>query len=72
MSRTAFDAHTEPLFKNLRILNLKDIYKLQIGEFMYQCKSGLLPDSYNDMFLVTRQVHSYGTRSSFLSTTMHD
>ena len=36
MSRTAFDAHTEPLFKNLRILNLKDIYKLQIGKFMYQ------------------------------------
>ena len=70
MSRTAFNAHTEPLFKNLRILNLKDIYKLQIGKFMYQCKSGLLPDSLNDMFLVTRQVHSYGTRSSelFLST----
>ena len=66
MSRTAFDAHTEPLFKNLRILNLKDIYKLQIGKFMYQCKSGLLPDSFNDMFLVTRQVHSYGTRSSEL------
>ena len=66
MSRTAFDAHTEPLFKNLRILNLKDIYKLQIGKFMYQCKSGLLPDSFNDMFFVTRQVHSYGTRSSEL------
>ena len=66
MSRTAFDAHTEPLFKNLRILNLKDIYKLQIGKFTYQCKSGLLPDSFNDMFLVTRQVHSYGTRSSEL------
>ena len=68
MSRTAFDAHTEPLFKNLRILNLMDIYKLQIGKFMYHCKSGLhvLPDSFNDMFLVTRQVHSYGTRSSAL------
>ena len=66
MSRTAFDAHTELLFKNLRILNLKDICKLQIGKFMYQCKSGLLLDSFNDMFLVTRQVHSYGTRSSEL------
>ena len=68
MSRTAFDAHTEPLFINLRILNLTDIYKLQIGKFMYHCKSGLhvLPDSFNDMFLVTRQVHSYGTRISEL------
>ena len=66
MSRTAFDAHTEPLFKNLRVLNLKNIYKLRIGKFMYQCKSGLLPDSFNDMFLATRQVHSYGSRSSEL------
>ena len=67
MSRTAFNAHTDPLFKNLRILNLEDIYKLRIGKFMYQYKSGLLPDSFNiNMFLVTRQVQSYGTRSSEL------
>ena len=31
---------------------------------MYQYKSGLLPDSINNMFLVRRQVHSYGTRNS--------
>ena len=59
MSRTAFDAHTEPLFKNLKILNLKGIYKLQIGKFMYQYKSGLLLYSFNNMFLVTCQVHSF-------------
>ena len=64
MSRSAFDAHTDPLFKNLKILNLESIYKLQIGKFMYQYRSGLLPYSFNDMFLVTHQVHSYGTRSS--------
>ena len=66
MSRSAFDAHTDPLFKNLKILNLESIYKLQIGKFMYQYRSGLLPYSFNNMFLVTRQVHSYGTRSSEL------
>ena len=64
MSRSAFDAHTDPLFKNLKILNLESIYKLQIGKFMYQYRSGLLPYSFNNMFLVTRQVHSYGTKSS--------
>ena len=31
---------------------------------MYQYRSGLLPYSFNNMFLVTRQVHSYGTTSS--------
>ena len=33
---------------------------------MYQYRSGLLPYSFNNMFLVTRQVHSYGTSSSEL------
>ena len=33
---------------------------------MYQYRSGLLPHSFNNMFLVTRQVHSYGRRSSEL------
>ena len=41
---------------------------------MYQYKFGLLPNSFNHMFLVTRQVHSHGTRSLdlFLFTTMRD
>ena len=74
MLRSALDAHTDPLFKNLKILNLESIYKLQIGKFMYQYRSGLLPYSFNNMFSVTHQVHSYGTRSSefFSFTTMQD
>ena len=59
MSRSAFDAYTNRLFKKLGILNLERIYKLQIWKFMYQYKSGLFPDSFNNMFLVTRQVHSF-------------
>ena len=66
MSRSAFDAHTDTLFKNLKILNFENSCKLQVGKFMYQYKSGLLPYSFNNMFLATRQVHSYGTRSSEL------
>jgi len=48
-----------------KIISLvESIYKLQIGKFMYQYRPDLLPDSFNNMFLVTHQVHSYGTRSS--------
>ena len=50
MSRSAFDAYTDTLFKNLKILNFENIYKLQIGTFMYQYKSGLLPYSFNGRF----------------------
>ena len=40
ISRSAFDAHTDPYFKKLGILNLESFYKLQIGKRMYQYKSG--------------------------------
>ena len=63
MWRSAFDAHTD---WNLKILNFESIYKLQRGKFIYQYRSGLLPYSFNNKFLVTRQVHSYGTKSSEL------
>ena len=51
---------------NLKILNLESIYKFQIGKFMYQYGFGLLPYSFNNMFLATHQVDSYGTTSSEL------
>ena len=38
--------------------------ELQIGKFMYQYRSGLLPHSFNNMFSVTHQAPSYGTRGS--------
>ena len=47
-------------------LNFDIIYKLQIGKFMYRYKSGLLPESFINMLLVTDQVHSYSTRRSEL------
>ena len=63
MTRSAFDTHTEPLFKKLGILNVGNIYKLQKGKFMYLDKAGLLPDSFNNTFSLVNHVHSYETRS---------
>ena len=38
--------------------------QLQIGKFMYQYRSSSLSYSFNNMFSVTHQVYSFGTRSS--------
>ena len=35
IKKKGFDAHTEPLFKNLMILKLEDIYSLHLGKFMF-------------------------------------
>ena len=58
ISKSAFDAHTEPIFKQLKIL------KSQIGKFMFSFKKGLLPDAFSEMFLLTNQIHHYNTRNS--------
>ena len=64
ISRNAFDAHSDPIFKKLGILKFENIYKLQIDKFVYLYKAGLLPESFNNMFLLNCQVHPYNTRSS--------
>ena len=65
ISKSAFDAHTEPIFKQLKILKLSDIYRSQIGKFMFSFKKGLLPDAFIELFLLTNQIHHYNTKSSF-------
>ena len=62
--KSSFDAHTDSLFKELRILKFMDICRFQIGKIMYQYKAGLLPKCFDNIFLETNQVHGYNTRSS--------
>ena len=62
INREAYDAPTDPIFKDLNILKLNDIYLLQLGIFMYKYQNNLLPNS----FLRTDQVHNYNTRASRL------
>ena len=66
MTRSAFDTHPEPLFKKLGILNVDNIYLLQIGKFTYLYKADFHFDSFNNMFSPTNHVHFYGTESSGL------
>ena len=62
VSRSSFDEHANPIFVSLQILKFEDIIKLQIGKVMYLYKNGLLPDSFNDMFMLNCGIHSYNTR----------
>ena len=69
MSRSAFDDHTDPSFKNIGILNLESTVYLQTSSAKIYVSVQIRLTSWlllNNMFLVTRQVHSYGTRSSEL------
>ena len=64
ISKSCYGAHTEPIFKNLCILPLNDMYLAEIGKIMFQYKTGLLPDVFNNTFLRRNQVHGYDTRNA--------
>ena len=42
INREAYDAPSDPIFKDLNILKLHDIYLLQLGIFMYKYQNNLL------------------------------
>ena len=55
--------HSQPLFKELKILNISDIYIYNIGLFMYKYINQMSPPIF-DMFVLNSDIHSYGTRNS--------
>ncbi len=64
LSRSNFDAHTDPIFKELHIIKFRDICSLQIGQFMFSYKHGLLPASFDTFFTLNSEIHNYLTRNA--------
>ena len=64
INKSHFNAHTEPIFKDLGILKFSDIHLLQLDQFMYSCKNSFLPPKFNNNFSQSNQFHSYNTRNS--------
>ena len=63
ISRSAFDAHTDPIFKSLKLLKFENIVSLQVAIIMYLYKSGQLPESFQNMFFTGQEIHNYNTRN---------
>ena len=64
ISGSAFDAHTEPIFKQIKILKLCDIFLFQVGKIMFLFKKRRLPIAFNNLFMIRSQLYSYNTRNS--------
>ena len=64
INKDAFDAHSGPIFRDLKLLRLDQIYLYQLGKFMYLYRSGSLPEYFHNYFPMTNEVHSYNTRSA--------
>ena len=55
-----YNAHTDPIFKKLKILQIDDLYNLSLLKFYYKFKKGTLPRYFHN--IVYFHEHSYPTR----------
>ena len=59
-----FNAHTDPIFKKLRILKIKDHITLQNCLLVYDFINNKLPKSFNNAFVKVKDVHTITTRNA--------
>ena len=56
--------HVTPLFKQLKLLKLQDIYQLELRKFLYQLNWNKLPIIIQSLFTKTEGLHKYNTRQA--------
>jgi len=61
---THFLAHSEPLFKECKVLNIFQINSYSVGIFMFKYYKSQLPNIFNDMFVKQCNVHIQNTRNN--------
>ena len=64
MTFSNLTAHSLPLFSNLKLLKVDDLYKLSISSFVYECHNNLAPTHFTDYFTQISAMHSYDTRGA--------
>ena len=64
ITKSNYLAHTQPLFKKLKILNIYDINKLQLASFMFSYSKQLLPNNFDEYFEYNSNINQYNTRNT--------
>ena len=64
ISHQPFLAHSIPIFKDLKLLTVVDIFKLRLLSFVYESVNIVAPDCFHNFFSLNSTVHCYNTRQS--------
>jgi hypothetical protein len=62
ISKAKYNASTKPLYKNLQMLTLQDMFNMEIAKFMYQNSTGELPRPLQEHFISNINIHTHNTR----------
>jgi hypothetical protein len=55
---------SNPIFKDLKILKVEDVFKLYVTKFIFSCLSHFTPCIFFDWFTLNHTVHNHNTVSS--------
>ena len=66
ISKVGYLDHTGPLFHNLNILQVHEIYNYNCGKFIYQCYNNGTFKNFKDKLLTNSNYHDHDTRSKDL------
>ena len=55
---------SNPIFSELEILKVKDVFKLYVSKFIYSCLFRITPSIFWDWFTMNHTVHTYNTVSN--------
>ena len=70
ITNSDYNSHTDPLFKECRILKLHDLYKFQVCNFIQDYLSGELPESFNGMIMYNSDIQ--GNRKTRQSNLLYE
>ena len=63
ITNSKYNAHTEPLLKQHRLLKISDLYHLSALKFYFKYQRDMLPKYFKDMFSSIQHDHNYDTRN---------
>ena len=63
ISRSKYNAHTEPIFKNLELLKVEDILNINLLKFKFKLVNNTLPHYFTSIFSQIEVNHNYNTRN---------
>ena len=65
ITNSSFNSHTDPLFKELRLLKIIDICYLQEYKFCFKFQNRTLPTYFlNELITIQHDIHPYNTRGA--------
>ncbi len=60
--KSAYNTHTDPLFKKSGILKFDDLYMFEIGKFVFDALHNTLSNQLSHSFKPNTTIHDHGTR----------